>query len=66
LESASRAAYIDGMRVGMRVAAGVAVIGVLVAAKYLPARTSAADESRQADELAAEYERSGINKSLAD
>ncbi|MBJ7382387.1 MAG: MFS transporter, partial [Acidimicrobiia bacterium] len=66
LESASRAAYIDGMRVGMRVAAGVAVLGVLVAAKYLPARTSAADENRQADELAAEYERSGINKSLAD
>jgi hypothetical protein len=54
------------MRVGMRVAAGVAVLGVLVAAKYLPARTSAADENRQADELAAEYERSGINKSLAD
>ena len=66
LESASRAAYVDGMRVGMRVAAGVAVLGVLVAAKYLPARTSAADENRQADELAAEYERSGINKALAD
>jgi len=66
LESASRAAYVDGMRIGMRVAAGVAVLGVLVAAKYLPARTSAADENRQADELAAEYERSGINKSLAD
>jgi len=66
LESASRAAFVDGMRVGMRVAAGVAVLGVLVAAKYLPARTSAADENRQADELAAEYERSGINKSLAD
>ena len=66
LETASRAAYVDGMRVGMRVAAGVAVLGVLVAAKYLPARASTADENRQADELAAEYERSGINKALAD
>ncbi len=66
LEAASHAAYVDGMRVGMRVAAAVSVFGVLITAKYLPARSSEADENRQADELAAEYERSGINTSLAD
>ena len=51
LALAARSAYVDGMGVGVLVAAGVALLGSFVALAFLPSRASADDEPAVAPEV---------------
>jgi hypothetical protein len=49
LAASAKSAYVDGMGVGVLVAAGVALAGSLVALAFLPSRAKAEPESPAGD-----------------
>ena len=58
LAASAKSAYVDGMGVGVLVAAGVALFGSLVALAFLPSRARMEDETAPEDtgELDADLE----------
>jgi hypothetical protein len=62
----SHLAYVHGMRTGFLVAGAVSILGIIVAAVFLPARPEDADAQRVVDELETEYSEMGLDPKLAD
>jgi Na+/melibiose symporter-like transporter len=62
----SHIAYVEGMQTGFLVAGAVSIIGIIIAAVFLPARPPEAEAHRVVEELEAEYAEMGIDPKLAD
>ena len=62
----SHLAYVEGMQTGFLVAGAVSILGIIVAAVFLPARATPDAEARVVAELEEEYSELGIDPKLAD
>jgi hypothetical protein len=64
LAQAAKSAYVDGMSVGVTVAAGVALLGAVIALVFLPSRAKADDEPA-VDEAAVTTDDAGLEVARA-
>jgi EmrB/QacA subfamily drug resistance transporter len=62
----SHLAYVEGMQTGFLVAGAVSILGIIVAAVFLPARATPDAEARVVAELEDQYSELGIDPKLAD